>query len=226
MATHLDLEEQEQIDRIKHFWRRWGNLITWTLVAVLAAYSGWQGWQWWQRDQAAKAGAMFDELDRAASTNDVERTARVFADLRERFPKTAFAQQGGLLAARVQHDGGKLDDAAQSLRWVSDNARDEPYRVVARLRLSALLIQQQKAEEALKLLDGVPAAGFDPLLDDRRGDVLAVLGRQDEATAAWRKAHAAMDPKVEYRRLIEAKLTAAGAAPAPDSAASAPGGAK
>ena len=60
MATHLDLEEQEQIDRIKHFWRRWGNLITWTLVVVLATYSGWQGWQWWQRDQAAKAGAMFD----------------------------------------------------------------------------------------------------------------------------------------------------------------------
>jgi predicted negative regulator of RcsB-dependent stress response len=29
MAKHLDLEEQEQLDEIKHFWKEYGNLITW-----------------------------------------------------------------------------------------------------------------------------------------------------------------------------------------------------
>ena len=36
MATqHLDLEEQEQLDQLKHFWNRWGNLITSAVLAVL-----------------------------------------------------------------------------------------------------------------------------------------------------------------------------------------------
>jgi predicted negative regulator of RcsB-dependent stress response len=29
MATHLDLEEQEQLDQLKSFWKQYGNLITW-----------------------------------------------------------------------------------------------------------------------------------------------------------------------------------------------------
>jgi hypothetical protein len=35
MAKHLDLEEQEQLDQLKHFWNQYGNLITWVLIAVL-----------------------------------------------------------------------------------------------------------------------------------------------------------------------------------------------
>ena len=41
MATHLDLEEQEQLDALKHFWKQWGNLITWALIVVLGAYTAW-----------------------------------------------------------------------------------------------------------------------------------------------------------------------------------------
>jgi hypothetical protein len=72
MATQLDLQEQEQLDALKAFWKTYGNLITWVLILVLGAYAAWNGWQYWQRDQGIKAGAMFDELDaprsRATST--------------------------------------------------------------------------------------------------------------------------------------------------------------
>ena len=49
MATHLDLQEQEQIDDLKAFWKQYGDLITWTLVIVLAAFAAWNGWNTWQR---------------------------------------------------------------------------------------------------------------------------------------------------------------------------------
>ena len=38
MATPLDLQEQEQLDALKSFWKQYGNLITWALVAALAVY--------------------------------------------------------------------------------------------------------------------------------------------------------------------------------------------
>src|SRR5688572_20025655 len=74
MATQLDLQEQEQLDALKAFWNKQGNLITWTLVLVLGGFAAWNGWNWWQREQAAKAGALFEELDKAATAADAERT--------------------------------------------------------------------------------------------------------------------------------------------------------
>ncbi len=218
MATHLDLEEQEQLDQVKAFWKQYGNLITWALIAVLAAFAGWNGWHWWQRDQSGKASAMYDELERAAQAGDAAKAAGVFADMKERFARTTFTQQGALLAAKVQFDKGQADAAAVTLKWVSDNAAEAEYQTAARLRLAGLLLDQKKYDEALKALDAGSAKEFDALVADRRGDVLLAQGKTDDAKAAYTKAWQAMDATVEYRRLVEAKLTALGAAPPADKA--------
>ncbi len=213
MATHLDLQEQEQLDAVKQFWKRNGNLVTWLLIAVLVAYSGWTGWKWWQREQATQAGAMFDELEKAAQAADVDKATRVFGDLKSRYPKTAFAQQGGLLSAKVQAEKGQADAAQATLEWVAANATEVEYQTISRLRLAGMLLDGKKFDEALKQLDAATAAGFEPLVADRRGDVLMAQGKADDAKASYNKAWQAMDPTIEYRRLIEAKLAALGAAP-------------
>ena len=84
---------------------------------------------------------------------------------------------------------------------------------VAKLRLAGLLADQKKYDEALKQLDGATGKEFEALVADRRGDILLAQGKTDEAKAAYRKAWDAMDPGIQYRRLIDAKLTSLGAAP-------------
>jgi predicted negative regulator of RcsB-dependent stress response len=224
MATHLDLDEQEQIDQLKAFWKQYGNLITWLVILVLLGYAGWQGWNWWQRDQAAKAAAMFDSLEAAAGAGDAEKSARVFADLKERYARTAFTQQAALLAAKVQHDKGQLEAARDSLAWAAENATENEYRTVARLRLAGLLLDEKKYDEALKQLDGAGAVEFAALVADRRGDILLAQGKRAEAKDAYTVAWKTFDESVQYRTLVEAKLAALGAAP--DSAAAASGAAK
>ena len=223
MATHLDLEEQEQLDQLKAFWKQYGNLITWTVTLALAGFAAWNGWNWWQREQSVKASAMYDELDKAAQAGDPERAAGIFKDMRERFARTAFTEQGGLLAAKVQVEKNQPDAALATLGWVADNAVETEYRTVARLRLAGLLIDRKKYDEALKQLEGAGAKEFEALVADRRGDVLIAQGKTEEAKAAYTQAWKAMDEKVGYRRLIDAKLTSLGAAPAAE--ASKPGGA-
>jgi len=217
MATNLDLEEQEQLDELKAFWKKYGNLITWLLIAALGSYAAWNGWNWWQRDQGVKAGSMYDQLDKAAQAGDVDQAARVFADLKSRYPGTAFTEQGGLLTAKLQFEKGKADDALATLAWVESNATEAEYQTIARLRAAGVLLDQKKYDEALKRLDAIvpkdAGAEFGALADDRRGDVLLAQGKTDDAKAAYTKAWTAMDAKVDYRRLIEAKLTALGAAP-------------
>jgi predicted negative regulator of RcsB-dependent stress response len=213
MATNLHLDEQEQLDQIKAFWKQYGNLITWVLILALGAFAAWNGWNWYQRDQAIKAGAMYDELERAAQARQTDKVASVFADLKSRFPRTAFTQQGGLLAAKVQFDAGQIDVARATLTWVGENAVEDEYRALAHLRLAGLLMEQKNHDEALKQLDLVKAKEFEALVADRRGDILMAQGKKDDAKAAYTQAWKAMDPKVEYRQLIEAKLTSLGAAP-------------
>jgi predicted negative regulator of RcsB-dependent stress response len=217
MATHLDLEEQEQLDQLKAFWKDYGNLITWALIAVLGAYAAWNGWNWWQRDQATKASAIFEELDKAAQAGDAAKTAGIFNDMKERFPRTTVTQQAGLLTAKIQAERGQVDGALASLEWVSGNAAEAEYQTIARLRLAGVLLDQKKYDEALKQLDAATAKDFIALVADRRGDVLAAQGKVDAAKVAYAAAWKAMDAKVSYRRLIEAKLAALGAAPAEDS---------
>ena len=217
MATNLDLEEQEQLDQLKAFWNKYGNLVTWLLIAALGSYAAWNGWNWWQRDQGAKAGSMYEQLDKAVQAGDVDQAARVFADLKGRFPGTAFTEQGGLLTAKLQFEKGKADDALATLGWVEANATETEYQTIARLRTAGVLLDQKKYDEALNRLDAISlkdgAAEFGALVDDRRGDVLMAQGKPEDAKAAYTKAWTAMDARVEYRRLVEAKLTVLGAAP-------------
>jgi predicted negative regulator of RcsB-dependent stress response len=218
MATPLDLQEQEQLDALKTFWKTYGNLITWALIAALAVYAGLNGWKWWQRDQSTKAAGMFDQIELAVQGGDAQRAGQVFGDLKERYPRTVFAAQAGLLAARVQFDRGQSDAAKASLTWVADNASEDEYRTVARLRLAGLLLQAKDFDGALKQLDLAKAPTFEALVADRRGDVLLAQGKPSEARNAYQAAWKAMDEKIEYRRLIDAKLTALGAPPAAASA--------
>lgn len=229
MATHLDLQDQEQVDQLKAFWSQYGNLITWVLILALGGFAAWNGWNLWQRDQAGKASAMFEELERAAQGADAQRAALVFADLQSRYPRTAYAQQGALLTAKVQGEKGQTDAALATLAWASDSAVDDEYRVIARVRTAGLLLEKKEFDAALAQLDaatqGKSAQTFEALIADRRGDVLMAQGKTDAARKAFEAAYKAMDEKLEYRRLIDAKLTALGAAPAPV-AAGASGAAK
>lgn len=218
MANNLDLEEQEQLDQIKHFWKQYGNLITWVLILVLGTYAGWNAYQYWQRTQAAQAAALFDELDRAVKATDAARVERAFADMKEKFGSTAYAHQAALMVAGYQQGAGKPDGAKSALSWVAEKSSDPGYQASARLRLADLHMQSKSFDDALKLLDSGFPASFEAVALDRRGDVLMLQGKRAEATDAYSKAYAKFEDRAEYRRLVEVKLNALGVDPQAPSA--------
>jgi len=213
MAQHLDLEEQEQLDQVKHFWKQYGNLITWLLIVVLAAYAGWNGYNYWQRSQAAQAAAMYDEVERAAQSGDVARVERAFTDMKDKFGGTAYAQQAGLLVGKVLYDKGSIDPAKAALTWVAEKSSDDGYQAVARLRLAGVLLDAKAYDDALKQLSGSFPKDFEPLAADRRGDIFAAQGKKTEAVAEYTKAFKGLDDRADYRRLVEVKLSALGVDP-------------
>ena len=138
MASNLDLQEQEQLDELKAFWKQYGNLITWLITLVLAGIAGFNGWNYWQSKQAVGAAGMFGELEAAAQRGDADATTRIFGDMKERFGGAELTRQGALLTARVQADKGQPDAAIASLGWLAEQSGSEGLGPVARLRLAGL----------------------------------------------------------------------------------------
>ena len=213
MAKHLDLEEQEQLDELKHFWKQYGDIITWALIVVFGAVAAWNGYQYWQTRQASQATVMYDEVERAVQSGDMARLDRSLADMKDRFGGTVYAGQAGLLAAKVYYDKGNIDASKAALTWVADKASDEGYRSIANLRLAGILFETKAYDEALKLVSGSFPKDFAALAADRRGDILAAQGKKVEAKAEYQAAYKGFDERSEYRRLVEVKLNALGADP-------------
>jgi len=216
MATNLNLEEQDQLDALKHFWSRFGAAISTALTVVLLSLAAWNGYGYWQSRQAAQAAAMFDEVERAAGAADLVLAQRAFDDMKQRYASTSYAPQAGLLVAKLAIDGGKDDASAAAiaaLQWVVDNASDDGYRAVAALRLSALMMEAKQYDLAQKTLEAVRAEAFVGLAQDRLGDLYALQNKQADAKAAYLKAFSSLDAASEYRRLIKIKLNALGVEP-------------
>ena len=221
MATY-DLEEQEQLDELKTWWKMYGNLVTGILVAVALAVVAWQGWNWWQRQQAAQASALFSSLQTAGSDAEGAKRARELAgELIDKYSSTSYAGMGALVAARTQVDAGDAKNARVQLAWAAENAKDPGLRELARLRLAAVMLDDKAYDEAMKQLAAEPAAPFAPRFAELRGDVFAAQGKTGEARVAYDAALEKFDVLAKddetrqrggYKEVVQAKRDALGAA--------------
>lgn len=220
MATY-DLEEQEQLDELKTWWKMYGNLVTGILVAVALAVAGWQGWNWWQRQQAVKASTVYSSLQTAAMQRDAKRARELAGELIDKYSVTAYAGMGALLAAKIQVDAGDAQNARVQLAWAAENAKDPGLRDLARLRLATVMLDAKAYDDAMKQLAAEPGATFAPRFAELRGDVFAAQGKSAEARNAYDTALAKFDAlakddetrqRAGYKEAVQAKRDSLGAA--------------
>ena len=134
--------------------------------------------------------------------------------MKERHPSTVWAVHGALLLSREQTGKGRHDDAAATLSWAGQQAKDEALKALASLRLAGVHLDAGRHDKALEALDTVKSKDFEALVADRRGDVLLAMGKQEDAVKSFQAAWAAMPESLEYRNLVQAKLSSLGSPPA------------
>ncbi len=207
MATY-DLEEQEQIDALKHFWRDYGRLVIAAVVAFVVGVGGTQGWKYYKRTQAESASQQFVKLEEAVEKGDVNEIRNVADGIIADFGATAYAPMAALVVAQTEYEAGELDAAKARLQWAIDNAASEEVQMLARLRLAAVLLDQEQYDAALQLLDQKVTQALSGAYADLRGDILVAQGKPAEARAQYQQALDQAQDDSAWRNVVQLKLDA------------------
>ena len=209
MAGSYDFEEQERIAELRAWWEDNRVYVFAAIAAAVLAYAGWQGYRWWSLKQAEDAAAMYKPVADAAKSGEAKKIADASQPLIAQHPRSFYASEAALVAAKAAFDAGQLDEARKHLEWALDKGVEE-HRGVARTRLAAVLLEQKKYDDALRVLDGNKDPAFEAPVADLRGDIMLAQGRLDEARAAYKAAVEKAQGRSPVKNIAETKLNALG----------------
>jgi predicted negative regulator of RcsB-dependent stress response len=227
----FDLEEQEQLEDLKAWWKQWGNTVSGVIIAVCAGVIAVQGWRWWSAQQAERASVLYNGVSTATRANDVAKAKDAMTQLADKYGGTAYTPRAALVLAATLAEAGDKAGAKAQLAAVIDRDSESELKQIARLRLAALLMDDKQYDDALRTLDAKHDDAFAGLYADMRGDVLVAAGRNAEARAAYQTALGRIDARSPYRNYVQVKLdtlggaVAAGTAPPTSAATASPAGA-
>ena len=207
----LDLQEQEQLDALKAWWKDNGNMLLGVMLVALVVAGGWRGWQYYQQKQANESATLYAGFTQQLESRDAKRIDDAAAAVMDKYASSGYAPRAALQAALV-NEGKAVATAKTQLQWVIDRAKEPGMKEVARLRLAAILLDEKNYAEAAKLLEAKQAVSFDALYADMRGDVLGAQGKLEEARSAYKLAYEKIGEKSQYRNLIQIKMDALGVA--------------
>lgn len=211
MAVY-DLEEQEQLDTLKRWWRDNGTRVTSVVAALAVAAAGYQGYRYYQGAQSVKAADAYGQLDKAVRANDNKKTMEAGALIVREYPSSGFAGMAALAAAKAAFNSGDLKAAGEHLKWAAEKASDETLRATARLRLAGVLLDEKNYDGALAQLNMTFPESFAGLVADARGDVLVAQGKPADAKAAYKLALEKLPADNTYRPVVQVKLDDIGGA--------------
>jgi predicted negative regulator of RcsB-dependent stress response len=209
MAVY-DLEEQESIDNLKAWWGQYGRLVIAAVLAFVVGVAGVQIWRHQKEQKAVAAATAFVALEEAAKAGDAKKSVELARKISADFDGTTYSARGAVLAAGASFASGDAATAADLLRGAVGSAKEEPVKALANLRLSAVLLDLGKHDEALAAVSSPPSEAFAALFADARGDVYVAQGKIAEAKSAYQAALDKLPKTNGWRNVVEIKRDALG----------------
>ncbi|MFM2407588.1 MAG: hypothetical protein RL358_330 [Pseudomonadota bacterium] len=210
----LDLQEQEQLEGLKAWWKDNGNWVLGATLLAVVVIGGWRAWTYYQNKQATEAATLFEQFALQLPSNDNKRINDAAQAVMDKYAGTIYAARAALTAAQINEQSKAIPQAKTQLQWVLDHGSEAAMKDVAHLRLAAILLDEKSYDDALKQLNAAHPAAFEGLYADLKGDVLSAQGKEVEARAAYQIAFDKTDVKSTYRQLIQMKLDDLGGAQA------------
>ena len=204
-----DLEEQEQLDEFKAWWKKNGSMATNIILAALVAYAAWQGYGYFQNKKAVEASALYQTLvvtDLAKTTEIKAQSAKLI----EEFSGTPYAGRAAVFAAKANFAANDSKSAKSQLEWATKNSKESAVKAIASLQLAGILFEEKNYDEANKVLAAITDKGYEGLKANMQGDVMLAQGKQAEAKKAYQAALEGLDAQGKMYQYTQQKLESLG----------------
>ncbi len=209
MAKKIHVSEDEQLEKVKKWWKDNGTGVVTGVVLGLGLIVGYNWWQKHQDNQALQASTVFSQLLDANDAEDVDKVAELGAKLKNDFSSTDYAAKGLILAAVSQLKAGKTDQGKADLRWVIDNSKLIDNQLLAKFKLARQFYREGEYDQALALVETENKAGFASQYFELIGDIKNKQDNLKEAHEAYLKAMELMSPETAgsgYRDILQLKI--------------------
>lgn len=185
--AHYDLEEQEQLDTLKTWWRMYGDLVSGALLLVALCMLAWQGWRWYDTRYNHQAAVLYANLEQAKRGDDMQKITVLAGELTNQYGRSIYATLGVLQAAESSFQGGDSKTASAQLQWASQKG-EAAWRDIASLRLAGLLLDEKDYAKALAAVNKPNESAYAAAFADMKGDILFAEGKREAAAEAWQEA--------------------------------------
>ncbi|WP_332605786.1 YfgM family protein [Acinetobacter sp. ESBL14] len=212
----MSLSDDEQLDQLKSFAKKYGSaMISGILIALIAFF----GWEYWHKknlaeaqNQTAKVQKLMDEAKAASGQPNA------FASLSETADKivkddadSAQAIQTQFIMAKLAYDKQDYAAAEKALKKVeTSKVKDAGLLQIVKLRLADAQLAQSKYDEALKTLTSVTDPAFKASAEELRGDIFVAKKDNASARKAYQSAWDNLLERKQERQLLQIKLESVG----------------
>lgn len=208
------LSEEEQLDNLKSFAKKYGSAIVSGILIALIAFFGWEYWQKKSLAESQMQTAKVQQLmdDAQSATGDAFTQLSATADkIVKEAPDSPQAIQTQLLMAKLAYDKADYANAEKALKKVENSKVDDAGLVqLVKLRLAYAQLAQKKFDEALKTLEAVKEPAFQATADEARGDVYVAKNDIENAKKVYQSAWEALVERQEERQILQIKLESVG----------------
>ncbi|HHI75964.1 MAG TPA: tetratricopeptide repeat protein [Gammaproteobacteria bacterium] len=195
------LNEEEQVEALKNWWKENGRSVVIGVVLGFAAIFGWKGWQGWQQSRGEAASALYENMLVQLAGGNREGALAAGKRLLGEYDGSVYASFAALKMAQLSYRDGKPESALTELAWVEEHAPDAVLVDLARLRQARLLVDAGKWDQAAARLQAIGKDFMPAAVAELRGDVARGKGDLAAARAAYEEAIAAgaADPLVRMK---------------------------
>lgn len=170
---------------MRAWWAENGSYVMGGIAVGIIVIFGWNRWQSSMADTEVAASTLFEEVMEAAALNLSDNAEGPAASLFSNYPDTPYAAQARLAMARLYMDSGRDQDAADVLRPLTELPPDNELSLVGRLRMTQILLYQEKPQAVIDLVKDLPETGFSARYNEALGDAYFMLGQYSEAETAY-----------------------------------------
>lgn len=200
------MDEKEQIESLKKWWKENGSSVITGLLLGLSLLLGGKAWFGYQDTRQLNASNVYAQMMQSLKREDME-PVRVYADeLISNFPGSGYAPLAAMVLARLAVDDSLPAVAETQLQWALDHTGSAEVAHTVSLRLIRVMIDSGRFEQASEQLAAVKQPGaYRYLYAELEGDLALASGNPEQAAAAYKSAIEKMPAQAPNAAFLTAK---------------------